>query len=60
MEPSIKVARTLSKTVSAVTTAALDTAYAAAAQALGESQLVATHFLYDDGTWTISIIYIPA
>lgn len=60
MAESIKVARSLSKTVSAVSTAALDTAYAAAVQALGEGQLIATHFLYDDGTWTICIIYIPA
>lgn len=60
MDAAIKVNRTVSKTVTnAVSAAAFDTDYATAVQALGEAQLVATHFAFYNGTYVAVIIYIP-
>jgi hypothetical protein len=56
---AIKVNRTLSKTIDAATAAALDTAYEAFVQTLAESQLIATHFARDGGTFSVCIIYVP-
>lgn len=58
---NVKVNRVVTKTViSAVSETDFDDNVATALQALGESQLVNTHFAYYDGTYVAVIFYIPA
>ncbi len=59
MDASIKVNRTVSKTIEATTVADLDDDYATFVQTLTEAQLIDTHFAFISGKYVIVIIYIP-
>ena len=53
----MKASVTVSKTIEAATAAALDTAYLAFVQTLGEHTLVATHFNHITGSYVLVLIY---